>query len=151
VARYLASRGYAVTGFDLSEAMLEIARREVPEAAFVRSSMEELELPLESVSLIVSFFAVIHVDRRLHKELFQRMFAWLEPGGVALLSLGAEDNPDERADDFFGMPMTWSHFDSKSNLALLRKAGFEIEWSAIEEWSPGERHLFVVAKKAAAK
>lgn len=150
VSRYFANHGYRVEGYDLSPAMLELARREVPLAKFHEARMEDLNLEPESVDLIVSFFAIIHVPRSAHAALFRRMWAWLKPGGAALLSLGSSDNPDEYEADWHGAPMTWSHFDADTNLRMLREAGFEIDWSEIEEVAPSERHLFVIAGRPAA-
>jgi SAM-dependent methyltransferase len=150
VTRYFATRGYQVEGFDLSPAMLDIARREVPEAAFHEARIEDVALAPQSVDLIVSFFAIIHVPRSEHARLFGRMWTWLRPGGAALLSLGSGDNPDEYDPDWHGAPMTWSHFDADTNLKMLRDAGFDLDWWEIEESGPDERHLFVLARRAAA-
>jgi SAM-dependent methyltransferase len=147
IARYFASRGYDVTGYDLSEKMIGIAQREVPEGKFVLARIEDLQLEEASVDLITSFFAIIHIPRHRHALLFRRMWDWLRPGGAALLSLGANDNPEEFQSNWRGAPMKWSHFDAEANLALLSQAGFEIAWSDIEEYAPGERHLFVVAHR----
>jgi SAM-dependent methyltransferase len=148
ISRYFARRGYDVFGYDLSPAMLEIARAEVPEASFERARMQDVQLPPGSVDLVTSFFAIIHVEREIHPELFRRMFAWLREGGAALLTLGANDNPEEQDPDWLGAPMAWSHFDADTNLDLLREAGFEIAWHEVEEYAPEERHLFVIARKA---
>ena len=94
ISRYFATRGYQVEGYDLSPAMLEIARREVPTAVFREARIEDLSLEPKSVDLIVSFFAIIHVPRDEHGELFHRMWTWLKPGAAALLSLGTSDNPN---------------------------------------------------------
>src|SRR3712207_8340124 len=45
-------------------------------------------------------------------ELLRRIRTWLRPGGWFFGTLGSGDNPDERADDFFGAPMYWSHYDA---------------------------------------
>ena len=147
ITRYFATRGYEVEGYDMSPRMLEIARREVPQATFHEARMEDVDLPAESVDLITSFFAIICVPRSAHAALFSRIWTWLSPGGAALLSLGANDNPYEYDPDWHGVPMTWSHFDAETNLRLLREAGFEIQWSEIEEFEAGERHLFVIARR----
>ncbi|HEY7023945.1 MAG TPA: methyltransferase domain-containing protein [Candidatus Limnocylindrales bacterium] len=149
VSRYFANRGYEVEGYDLSPAMLDIARREVPSAVFREARMEDLDLEPASIDLIVSFFAIIHVPRVEHAALFTSMHTWLKPGGKALLSLGSGDNPSEYDPDWHGAPMSWSHFDGDTNMRLLREAGFQIEWSEIEEFGEGERHLFVIAERPA--
>jgi len=147
VTRYFAARGYQVEGYDLSPAMLDIARREVPSASFHEAMIEEIELKPASVDLIVSFFAIIHVPRAEHAALFGRMWTWLRPGGMALLSLGTSDNPSGFELDWHGAPMAWSHFDADTSINLLREAGFDIDWSEIEEFGPDERHLFVIARR----
>ena len=147
VSRYFANRGYQVEGYDMSPAMLEIARREVPATVFREARIEDVEIEPSSVELITSFFAIIHIPRSRHAELFHRMWIWLSPGGMALLSLGSGDNPDDYEANWLGAPMTWSHFDAETNLRLLHQAGFEIIWSDVEEVAQGERHLFVIAQR----
>jgi SAM-dependent methyltransferase len=149
ISRYFARHGYDVEGYDLSPAMLEIARREVPQAKFAEARIEDLDLEPESVDIVVSFFAMIHVPRAEHAALFRRIWTWLRADGVALLSLGARDNPYGHEDDWHGAPMSWSHFDAETNLQLLRDAGFAIDWSEVEDF-PGERHLYVLARRPAA-
>jgi SAM-dependent methyltransferase len=149
ITRYFASRGYDVEGYDISPRMLEIARREVPSAVFQERRIEDVDLAPQSVDLVLSFFAIIHVPRDEHAPLFARVFTWLKPGGAALLSLGVTDNPDDFEADWLGAPMAWSHFDAGASLRLLRAAGFEIDYSEIEEFAEGERHLFVIARRPA--
>jgi SAM-dependent methyltransferase len=146
VSRYFAQRGYDVVGYDISPQMLDIARREVPAASFTEGSIEELDLDSGSVDIVVSFFAIIHVPRAEHAALFGRIFTWLRPGGVALLSLGARDNPYGYEDHWHGAPMAWSHFDAGTNLELLSDAGFVIDWQELEDLA-GERHLYVLARR----
>ena len=147
ITRYFARRGYTVEGYDMSPAMLDIARREVPAAVFHEARIEDVDLAPGSVELIVSFFAIIHVPRSRHAALFAQMRNWLRPGGAALLSLGAGDNPVGFEQDWLGAPMAWSHFDGDTNLRMLRETGLDIVWSEIEEIAPDERHLFVIAKR----
>src|ERR1700741_34069 len=45
VAKYLVEKGFRVTGVDESHKMLEIAKREVPEAEFIHSDMINAQLP----------------------------------------------------------------------------------------------------------
>ncbi|HLK16594.1 MAG TPA: class I SAM-dependent methyltransferase [Fimbriimonadaceae bacterium] len=150
ITKYFAERGLAVTGVDVSPAMLALARRHVPAATFVEATIEQFVRlgsapPDFRFDLIVSFFAIIHVDRSLHEALFVRLADILNPSGKLLLSLGVDDNPDQH-DDFYGAPMTWSHFDAATNLRMLADAGFHIDWHEVEDL-PGERHLFLVATK----
>lgn len=53
--------------------------------------------------------------------------------------VGSENN-------FFGGEMSWSHYDVKTNLDLIQKAGFKILFKEVDV-SANERHLVVLAKK----
>jgi SAM-dependent methyltransferase len=148
ITRYFATRGYEVEGYDVSPAMLAIARREVPSARFAEGRLEELAFDADSIDVVLSFFAIIHVPRERHAALFARFRGWLRPGGVALLTLGADDQP-HRAEPWHGVPMSWSHFDADTNLGLLRDAGLELDWHDVETFGPSEAHLFVLARRPA--
>jgi SAM-dependent methyltransferase len=148
ITRYFAERGYDVEGFDGSPAMLAIARREVPAARFAEARIEDLDFEPASLDLVLSFFAIIHIPRHHHAALLSRIRDWLRPRGVALLTLGVEDEPHRFAESWHGVPMTWSHFDAATNLSMLREAGLAPEWHEIETFGPTEAHLFVLARRA---
>ena len=58
----LAAR-YEVTGVDLSERQLELARRAVPNATFFRGDMTKVAFRAGSFDAITSFAAIFHVPR----------------------------------------------------------------------------------------
>lgn len=149
ITRYFAQRGYEVDAYDLSPAMLDIGRTQVPGAIFHEARIEDVRLEANSVDIVVSFFAIIHVPRDEHAALFRRIWTWLKPGGALFVSLGTSDNPSDHDENWHGAPMAWSHFDAKTSLSLLREAGFRIDWSEIQESQPHERHLYVIAAEAA--
>lgn len=60
-ARYLAGQGARVTGVDRSPAMLEVARREVPEATFDDGELESLPYQDGSFDLAVVSLALCHL------------------------------------------------------------------------------------------
>ena len=53
------ARGYVVDGMDLSEAMLNVARRKLPDAAFHRADVRDFELP-HRYALIYSVFDALN-------------------------------------------------------------------------------------------
>jgi SAM-dependent methyltransferase len=87
LAQHLAERGAAdVTGVDLSERMLSIARAEYshPRLTFVRASMEEAVFPPDRFNLVVSSLALHYVAD--YGDLCRRIASWLAPGGVLVFS-----------------------------------------------------------------
>ncbi len=144
------SNHFDVTGVDISETQLELARRSIPHANFVCRDMTELDFPAGSFDAICSFYAIIHIPREEHGPLllnFQRM---LKPGGLLLVCMGASDWPGE-VEEFYGAPMYWSHFDAQTNLRMVREAGFAVIWSrSVADMLDPENasvHLFVLARQ----
>jgi len=142
--------GRQVTGVDISARQIELARANVPGATFVHADITALALPAGSLDAVVAFYALTHVPRADQPGLLARILGWLRPGGVFLATMGAQDGPDEVDPDWLGVPMFFSHHGARSNRALVRRAGFEIEEAVIAE-EPEDRHaalfLWVVARK----
>lgn len=114
-----------LTGIDSSEDMLSIARRQIPSATFVVSRLED-PLPDGPFDIVVSAFAVHHLDARQKMTLFQRISAVLTPGGrYAMLDVVV---PEESVDS--PIPLE-EGVDTPSSvvemLQWLEKAGLKSE------------------------
>jgi cyclopropane fatty-acyl-phospholipid synthase-like methyltransferase len=150
VNRWLARR-FAVTGVDVSARQLDLARRHVPAANFVKADMTGLSFEPESFDAVVAFHSIIHVPRAEHPALLAKIQRWLRPGGafLATWALGAWEGEDEDWEGW-GAPMRWSHYDGETSLALLRDVGFEVERAEVRTTSgPGgdESWLWVLTRK----
>ncbi|MCM2267177.1 MAG: ubiquinone/menaquinone biosynthesis methyltransferase [Elusimicrobiales bacterium] len=78
--------GLAVTGTDLSEAMLSVARAKTPGAAFLKAEAKELPFPDGSFDLVTISFATrnLNIDRPLLLAALREFRRVLKPGGVFL-------------------------------------------------------------------
>lgn len=152
VTRWLAERGYAVTGVDLSEKQLELARERVPAATFIKADMTDLDFEPGTFSAVVAFHSIIHVPRGRHPAVFADVHRWLEPGGLFLATLAVTDYEGEDGDwEGWGAAMRWSHYDAETNRRMLESAGFDIR-SAEPRTGTGtgdddETWLWVLARK----
>ena len=130
VARWLADRGFAVTGVDVSARQLELARTNVPEGIYLKANMTEVVFAPESFDAVVAFHSIIHVPRTEHPTLLESIHRWLEPGGGFLATMTAADYEGRDEDwEGWGAPMVWSHCDKNANVAMLRDAGFEVRYA----------------------
>jgi trans-aconitate methyltransferase len=143
IARYLIDRGFSVVGIDASEAMLEIAKQQVPEARFVLGDMLVHE-SAEQYSGIIAWDSIFHIPRLQHLNVFQKFHQWLLPDGVLLLSLGG--SMWEGTSEMFGHKFFYSGFAPDESLRLLKQAGFEILLSEIDDPS-SHGHIAVLCKK----
>ncbi len=143
-AKFLTQRGIKVTGIDLSETMLNLARKMVPNAEFIKMDMNELEFKENTFDGIVSVFALFHVPKKNHLDIFRKFFEILKPEGILLINTGISES--EGKNNFFGVPMFWSNFNPKTTLELVKKAGFSIIFEAVLERG-GEYQYWIFGKK----
>jgi SAM-dependent methyltransferase len=133
-----------VVALDRSSAQLSLARRHAPDAVLVRADIAEVGFGPGSFDAVVAFWTLIHVRRDRHRAVLSNVHDWLRPGGLFAATLGTSDSPEDVEADFFGAPMSWSHFDAETNRRLLREEGFEIV-QADEVFDEGEMALWVIA------
>ena len=83
-ARELVDAGYRVLGIDISEAMIEISRRRVPEAEFRVGSLFDADIPpcgaVTAISEVLNY--LFDEEAGGLSPLFRRVYEALVPGGV---------------------------------------------------------------------
>jgi SAM-dependent methyltransferase len=147
VTRHLAA-DHRVVGVDRSTHSLALARRELPEVAFVQADLADVAFAPASLDAVTAFFSVIHLPRDEHAGLFAAVHRWLRPGGRFVVTLGLGDTAESWG-DLLGARLFWSSWNRATNLRLLTEAGFTIE-SATDETEQEDgiprTHLWVVAQ-----
>jgi ubiquinone/menaquinone biosynthesis C-methylase UbiE len=151
VTRWLADRGFTVTGVDVSARQLELARTNVPDGTFLKADMTKLAFAPESLDAVVAFHSIIHVPRAEHPALLADIHRCLKPEGLFLATMTVTDfeGRDENWGGW-GAPMVWSHYDGEANVAMLREAGFEIHYAEPRTGlgtGDAETWLWVLARK----
>jgi cyclopropane fatty-acyl-phospholipid synthase-like methyltransferase len=146
------SSGRRYVGVDLSHVQLSIARQRVPEATFVRGDLTAMEFRPASFDGAVAFYVFMHVPQEQLASTFERIFAWLRPGGWLMLSLSTIAAGD-RVEEWLDVPMYFARFTPGLSERLLNKAGFDIEtseirWEEEPRYGPTDFH-WVIAKKPA--
>jgi ubiquinone/menaquinone biosynthesis C-methylase UbiE len=142
---------FVVTGVDLSARHVEMARRNVPDATFLQGDKAALDFPPASFDAVTAFYSIIHVPREEHPGLLRDVARWLRPGGLFVVAMGFHSTEDTYEQDWLGVPMYFSHFDSATNQRLVEEAGLHLlaanEETADEDGMPAT-FLWVVAQKA---
>lgn len=83
-AEFLA-RSYDVTGVDLDEGLLEVARGRLPEAEFVHGDMCTVRLGKQFAVITCLFSAIGYLDADRLGEACRNFYAHLQAGGVVLI------------------------------------------------------------------
>jgi len=150
ITKRLADR-YVVTGVDISDVQIELARKNVPNVKFHCMDMAEIDTLEGPFDAVTAFFSIIHLPREEHSLLIGKIGDLLAPGGIFFAVLGPTDIGANDVGTFLGTEMYWSHYDADSNLKMLTEAGFNILKHSIEgEDFDGEyeEHLYVLAENS---
>lgn len=96
-AKYLIDHGLKVTGIDISEKLLEIARREIPEGEFAILSMAELDTMQETFDGVFAQASLLHIPRKDAGEIVKKMVRRLKPDGLLYIAVKEvrEGKPEE--------------------------------------------------------
>lgn len=99
-------------GIDISEKLIELARKKVPRAHFEIADVETYHFP-KNTDIIFAFASLIHVPKEALKIIFERLSESLNPAGVIRISLKQSDTYMEVTnEDEFGI-RTYYHYSVK--------------------------------------
>jgi ubiquinone/menaquinone biosynthesis C-methylase UbiE len=119
VARYIADRGFRITGLDAADAMLSIARARFPDGDWRNGDMRSFALS-DRFDGIVAWDSFFHLTADEQPNVLARFARHLAPGGALLLTVGPEA----------GEVSGWVGDDAVYH-ASLSPAGYEQELSAL--------------------
>jgi SAM-dependent methyltransferase len=128
VARFLSELGLNVLGVDISQAMVQVARRLNPGIVFEQGNMLRLQFPDASFAGIAAFYSLIHIERSGVPLALEELFRVLAPGGRLLASFHVGEGEVHRK-EFLGqdVPFHASFFGIEEMTECLTKAGFLID------------------------
>jgi len=153
VAAYLASRGAAACGIDLSEEMVRTARRLNPGLSFEQGDMRALHKVADAAfGGIAAFYSIIHVDRASVADALRELHRILRPGGVLLVTFHIGTDVIHR-DEMWEKPVSldFNFYERNEMKEFLSAAGFTLEEAIERDPYPGaeyeSRRAYIFARK----
>ena len=145
------SERFQITGVELSSRMVELARRNIPSATFVRADMASVEFPPELFDGVCAFYSLTHLPQKELPILLRRVARWLKPGGLFVASMGRGEDPGSVEDEWVGgVPMYFAGHAVQTNEELVEEAGLRVvsaRTEAVREEGGDVTFLWMVAKK----
>ncbi len=141
---------FRLTGVDITDVQIERARRQVPEARFLRADMTEVSFRHDAFGGIVCLYALIHVPLAEQPGLLTKVFRWLGPGGLFLVTTGATAWTGVE-EGWLGSnaKMYWSHADASTYERWFRERGFHILRRTLIPEGKTQHALYLVQKRPA--
>ena len=134
-ALQLVNAGARVTGFEISERMLELARENVPGAEFRQADIMDLDPVETSYDAIVAFFSLLCLPKDRIAQALGRVRASLAPGGLLCLSMVESDLDDEPI-PFLGSAIRVSGYPRDELREVVTNAGLVIEDERVVTFEP---------------
>lgn len=143
-AEFLTKKNIMVTGIDISDTMLDLARENVPQANFINMDAHELEFPPNTFNGLISVYTLFHIPRKDHPKIIRNFYDVLKPGGILLINSGVSES--EGVSTFFGVPMFWSNYTPDKLLELVKDARFTIIFEEVLQRG-GEYQYWIFGRK----
>lgn len=150
-ARQLADAGMHVTGIDISASMLDLARRNVPEATF--HQLDAMDVRDTGFDAVVAFFSLLMLRRADIPRTLTRLRDALVTGGHLLLSM-VEADLDDTPLPFLGNPIRVTGYLRDQLRSVVEDAGFTVLDLRTRSYAPAsteaypEIQLFVYAGRS---
>ena len=147
---YFVSLGLHATGIDLSEKLLDIARRQAPEASVSNMDMLSLSFKDETFDGIWSLASLLHLKKQDAPQALSEMYRVLKPGGAMFVSVKvgvgeerltrSESKPDKKL---------YAFYQPDEFELLVKNAGFKIIKTNVvdkqQEFGNATRHIHFVS------
>ena len=155
VAAWLAERGVATVGIDLSPAMVAAGRRDHPGVEFREGDFLQLPAADGEFAAALAFYSVIHLEPGELGRAFAEVHRVLRPEGNFLISfhVGSEVR---HTTEWWGHPVDLDfRFLQPEEIAdALERAGLRVEMSLERVSYPGEietRRAYLMARRMASR
>ena len=133
-SKYLATHGLKVLGIDISDGLLDIARREVPEAEFRELSMMDLSSLEETFDGVFAQASLLHIPKKNAGAVVKQMAGRLAPGGLLYIAVKEiradkpEESVEKESDYGYEYERFFSYFSMDELKRYLADAGLEVVW-----------------------
>lgn len=157
IAAYLHGQGVSVCGLDISENMVQQARRLHSGIEFAQGDMLDLaDIPNESYGGIAAFYAIVNIPPSLLAQALAELHRVSRANGVLLVTFHIGDEV-RHLDEWFSKPVDLDFFfyEVEQVRDLLLEAGFVLEEVLTREPYPDvevqTRRAYIFARKPLSK
>lgn len=144
VARMLLGHGLTVTGADFSPGMLAVAAQHLPGVDWIEADMRALDLGRQFDGIVV-WHSIFHLTATAQREALPRIAAHLKPGGVLLMTIGAEAG--EEIGHVEGDLVYHASLSQQEYRDTLDRCGIEVTEFVVDDMTCGEATVLMARRR----
>jgi 2-polyprenyl-3-methyl-5-hydroxy-6-metoxy-1,4-benzoquinol methylase len=140
--RILKNKGFSITGIDVSEEMITLAKKNHPEIDFIHMDISTWETE-EKFDLIIAWDSIFHLPFEMQKPVVTKICRMLAKGGILIYTFGNAygEHTDIWHDDTF----YYSSIGINENLYIMMENGLTILHLELDQYP--EKHVYTIAKR----
>jgi SAM-dependent methyltransferase len=140
--RILQKNGFEITGIDVSEEMIKIARLNHPDEMFHVQDISTWDTK-RKFDFIVAWDSIFHLPLTLQESVLTKLCNLLSAQGVLLYTFGDADG--EHDAEWRGDIFHYSSIGINDNLKVLAENGLTCKHLELDQWP--EKHVYIIAVK----
>jgi len=141
--RILKNKGFSITGIDVSEEMIKLAKKNHPEIDFIHIDIATWETE-QTFDFIVAWDSIFHLPFRMQKPVLTKLCRILSTNGIIIYTFGNAygEHTDIWHDDTF----YYSSIGINENLRIMMDNGLTILHLELDQYP--EKHVYTIAKRS---
>jgi len=124
ISGYLIGKGYAVTGVDYAQPMLDIAASRFPSTEWICADMRDLDLD-GTYDAVIAWHSFFHLSPDDQHHCLPVLVGHVAPGGALMMTIGP-DEESEASGTIEGEPVYHASLPEADYRRLLAESGMEI-------------------------
>lgn len=133
-SRYIANKGFKVTGIDFSEKMIEIAKRESPSISFDVVDIYEIDKYQKTFDGVFAQAVLLHIPKEKIRDVLAKLKDRINPDGFLYIAVkgmrddGIEEAVKKEQDYGYEYERFFSFFNLSELENYLKELGMEVVW-----------------------
>lgn len=144
ITKYLCDKGFAVTGIDYSDKMIEIAKKSSIPANFILSDFFDFTIS-EKFDGIIAWDSLWHIAKSKQESIYPKISNLLKPNGLFLFTHGNVDN--EHIDTMMGEEFYYSALSEAEIVENINRNNLVMEYSYRNFTEDGSHRTYVALTK----
>ncbi|WP_312793491.1 class I SAM-dependent methyltransferase [Sphingobacterium sp.] len=126
-SKYFCDMGHEVVGIDLSQRMIELARKTAPKASFEVMDISDLSFPPKTFEGVWASASLLHIPKLEIRAVLKNLYRILKAGGIFYISLKKGNSEEFLEDDRYdGVEKFYAYYMPIEIETILIEQGFSI-------------------------